>query len=954
MPRRQFSVSASINADSTGLNRGLNRAAKSYESTGKRIGRALTNAAKVGAAAGAALAASLVAATRASANLADELGKSARAVGFASDEYQQLVFAIERVGGNVNNAERAILRFQQVLAGISGATGRQVFERLGLDLERLRTIRPEEGFDELLQALSQVGNLNERNAAAVELFGTRNAKTILLLAENLRSFNIEQERSASIGFISEESIANAESLNDAIADVTTAIRTGFANAVLREGVDRNDEWTESLAELRETIEVVASKTVPALGESLQGAIKLLGDFFRGLDRIIEFFGGGEELIPVTPLSMARDRVEEIAIHMERLAAAIEDTGDPTGGLAREMARLEGASRDARDEFARLYDESQNTATSLGAISVTAEDAEDGLGNITTTVTELTDELKQLQQEGNNWRTDIPLITFEMREFALANLDAATANERMREEFGETFEDIDRQFEGLVDITDNATDEVEEIWSNMVSNMQQEFADTIYNALWENGIDSFSDFGDAILDIWKKAIAQMIAAWTTSGITGLLSGQGFGGFNTGIFGGGGGGSGSLLGGIGSAFKGFGAALKSAAPFILGAAILFKGLVGSTKTIDSGFRVLVNETDSLVEEFKTIRRKRLFGLIRSTRTTVGEADAEISNLFQNTITTVADAIAESFGALSLASSFTGFAKEFELSLHGLDEAARETAIQDLLKEIAGEMGAFAFAGNGLSLSAESAAAALERMTTVSELLEAAADRAASIAEGRIDTLQTLTSQFAQLTNEELSRLFVAATTRVDRDRTGAAQAIIDSISALRETRDTNARQAELVLGVIEQAGLSISGINDLQEEANNALTDTFNQIADDALSHFTTVNEQVDGFASALASAAENIRNTTDSLIAQNRINTRLLVEERNRRANEEAARITGGLPPTTIPGGQPSQTTVMITQNVTGDVTDATLAAIRDNTREIVTELSPELSQVGSGSRFTQV
>ena len=102
---------------------------------------------------------------------------------------------------------------------------------------------------------------------------------------------------------------------------------------------------------------------------------------------------------------------------------------------------------------------------------------------------------------------------------------------------------------------------EKIWDNAVQGMQKAFADTIYGALFEDGIDSFKDFGNAIVDIWKRAIAEMIAAWVTSGILDLLGGRGFGGFNLGnlfgAFGGGGGsggGPGGIFGGIGQSVGG----------------------------------------------------------------------------------------------------------------------------------------------------------------------------------------------------------------------------------------------------------------------------------------------------------------------------------------------------------------------------------------------------------------
>lgn len=93
-------------------------------------------------------------------------------------------------------------------------------------------------------------------------------------------------------------------------------------------------------------------------------------------------------------------------------------------------------------------------------------------------------------------------------------------------------------------SEEATKRWGKIWDNAIENMQRSFGDFVYKALWEDGVRSFSDFGKAIIDIWKKAIAEMVAAWITSGIAELFASWGGNReFNWGnVFGGSGGGSG----------------------------------------------------------------------------------------------------------------------------------------------------------------------------------------------------------------------------------------------------------------------------------------------------------------------------------------------------------------------------------------------------------------------------
>ena len=167
------------------------------------------------------------------------------------------------------------------------------------------------------------------------------------------------------------------------------------------------------------------------------------------------------------------------------------------------------------------------------------------------LSQLNDELDRLQRADSANRA-IDNLTRAMNE---GEISAGQYRDQV-EVLNNQIKNLD---EGRVELTVESMraiqqlEQFEKIWDNAVQNMQREFADTIYNALFEDGIESFSDFGDALLDIWKKALAEMIAAWVTSGFAQLLSGGGFGGFNLGnLFGGGGGGGfslGSLFGGGG---------------------------------------------------------------------------------------------------------------------------------------------------------------------------------------------------------------------------------------------------------------------------------------------------------------------------------------------------------------------------------------------------------------------
>jgi tape measure domain-containing protein len=97
---------------------------------------------------------------------------------------------------------------------------------------------------------------------------------------------------------------------------------------------------------------------------------------------------------------------------------------------------------------------------------------------------------------------------------------------------------EQTLEQLNELETDHAEEYRKIWDNMVEGMQSAFTDAIYDGLFEDGIDSFEDFTDTVKKLWKRMIAEMISAWLTSGITGMMRGEGFSGFNVGSFIGGG--------------------------------------------------------------------------------------------------------------------------------------------------------------------------------------------------------------------------------------------------------------------------------------------------------------------------------------------------------------------------------------------------------------------------------
>ena len=117
-------------------------------------------------------------------------------------------------------------------------------------------------------------------------------------------------------------------------------------------------------------------------------------------------------------------------------------------------------------------------------------------------------------------------------------------------------------------TDDSTKRIQQLWEQAMRNIQDAFAD-----FFRNGLSDFDDFADSLLDAFKDMIANMLAAWFTSGIMNIFQGNAFGA-----------GGNNLFGNIASAFGGGGGGASGAS----GGGNMISGLTGMWKGAQTFFK------------------------------------------------------------------------------------------------------------------------------------------------------------------------------------------------------------------------------------------------------------------------------------------------------------------------------------------------------------------------------
>ncbi|ABF64390.1 hypothetical protein TM1040_1657 [Ruegeria sp. TM1040] len=276
-------------------------------------------------------------------------------------------------------------------------------------------------------------------------------------------------------------------------------------------------------------------------------------------------------------------------------------------------------------------------------------------------------------------------------------------------------------------------------------------------------NGFTDGLDGILDTFENWLKQMIsvalkneivvpfmaafsgggavaggvaqaAAGGGSGLLGNVLGLGSGGAFSGAVSGISSGLGGVLsgGGLGSSFANLGGlvtgsvggwgAVGAALPALGAVAAAVSFFTTKTKHLDNGLRVTADNMGTLVEEFDKVQKSRFWGLSKKVSLTFEEADEATAAPIRKSIEDITTSIGAAGAQLGLtADNFSSWSTQIQVSLKGLDEAARNAEIQRIFDTVADQfsyaaLGSFNEAmGGRLIREGEDAAATLDALVS-----------------------------------------------------------------------------------------------------------------------------------------------------------------------------------------------------------------------------------------------
>jgi polyhydroxyalkanoate synthesis regulator phasin len=200
---------------------------KEFGDAASAVGAGVQTAGLAIMAAGTAIVGSLAAAGLAFAKIGSDLNDLSARTGMSVEALSELQFVFAQTGVEAADLESGIKKMQKaVVEAANGSQGaNDTLARLGLSIEDLAGMTPEEMLTAFAQALSQVTNPTERAALSMEIFGKAGTKLLPVLAQGGDALLKMRESARAMGLtVSTEAALAADELDDSIGALTATAR----------------------------------------------------------------------------------------------------------------------------------------------------------------------------------------------------------------------------------------------------------------------------------------------------------------------------------------------------------------------------------------------------------------------------------------------------------------------------------------------------------------------------------------------------------------------------------------------------------------------------------------------------------------------------------------------------------------------------------------------------------
>ena len=226
------------------------------------------------------------------AELGDNVAKTADKLGMGIEELQAYRYAAERSGVASKTFDMATQRMVRRVSEAANGTGeaKDAIKELGLSAEALASMTPDEQLNHFADALQNVENQGERVRLAMKLFDSEGVAMVNMLrggSEQLNKFGEDARRTGYI--LSDAAARDAEKFKDTMLDTQLSLfglKNIIGSALMPVVADMMGKFTGWLAENRNDVRDWSE----LFAEKLQAAVPIIRDLASGIGTVVANVG----------------------------------------------------------------------------------------------------------------------------------------------------------------------------------------------------------------------------------------------------------------------------------------------------------------------------------------------------------------------------------------------------------------------------------------------------------------------------------------------------------------------------------------------------------------------------------------------------------------------------------------------------------------------------------------
>lgn len=421
------------------------------------------------------------------AEVGDQIDKQSQKLGISRKEYQQLAYALEMYGANVDGLQTGL----KTLA-VQAQKGSDAFDKLGLSQEFVKSASTEDLFEAVIDKLQGMAEGTERTAIANTLLGKSATELQPLLNDTQKNFEAIKNAAPLMSDATVDASAAMQDSMAAFQSTMTEIKGEVAGRVMPAVTKALDTARKKLqtGEARKAIDKagkalgdVAAKVVTFAADALPKLVKLVESGVKNWDKWALAIGGvvlawkGFSIVKTVTQSINAAKVAFAGLNATMSA-------NPIGALLSAFGLLIGL---------------------LSALALGAEDASDGMAGYS-------DEAREAVQESRD-------LADAIRDSKSAYADSASAIVAQ----ADRTEDLWRQLKLLADETGHV-DKADRDHAQYILGQLNEALGTEYEMIGGQ-IRQYGKLRDSIDEVIRKKEAEALLSADEAGYTEALTNRG---------------------------------------------------------------------------------------------------------------------------------------------------------------------------------------------------------------------------------------------------------------------------------------------------------------------------------------------------------------------------------------------------------------------------------------------